>query len=426
MRARTAALLAWTLWGLSVVLAALGLLLQYANDPSQFLEQFSYALPFLAFVTVGALVASRRPENPIGWLFCAVGLLNVLYAFVRAYAVYTLLTQPGSLPIGEVMAWLAAGWTATLGWGLMATFVPLLFPTGRLLSARWRPVAWLAAAVLVLAMVALAITPGPVDEEIPSITNPMGIESAGGVLDLLESVVMPLLLVVMIASLTSLVMRFRQSRGEERQQLKWFAYSAALLATSIILGPILTNFVPVLEFGEYATVLQILGVSSIPVATGIAILRYRLYDIDRIINRTLVYGALTALLVGVYVGGVILLQGALRAITGQESQLAIVASTLAVAAIFDPLRRRIQAFVDRRFYRRKYDARKTLEGFSARLRDETDLDALNDDLLGVIAETMQPAHVSLWLRPGSALRASKGRSNPMDDLGERRDTHREW
>jgi hypothetical protein len=219
MNPRAAAKLAWTLWGLSVALAALGLLLQYANDPSRFLEQFSYALPFLAFVTVGALVASRRPENPIGWIFCAVGLLNVLYAFARAYAVYTLLTQPGSLPIGGVMAWLAVGWTATLGWGLMATFVPLLFPTGRLLSPRWRPVAWLAAAVLALAMLALAITPGPVDEETSSITNPMGVESAAGVLGLLESVVMPLLVVVMIASVTSLVMRFRRSWGRSASSL---------------------------------------------------------------------------------------------------------------------------------------------------------------------------------------------------------------
>ncbi len=225
------------LWALSVALAGLSLLLQYANDHSGLLEQFSYVVPFLAFVSVGALIASYRPENPISWLFCAVGFSNVLWAFAVAYATYALLTRPDSLPGGEVMAWLATAWTATLGWGLMATFVPLLFPTGRLPSPRWRPIAWLTAAVLGVAVFALAITPGPIDEETPSITNPLGIESAAGVLGVLGSVVVPLLLGVMIASVTSLVVRFRRSQGEEHQQIKWFAYAAALLATSIVLGP---------------------------------------------------------------------------------------------------------------------------------------------------------------------------------------------
>ena len=246
---RAASWLAWLLWVLTVALAVLGLLLQNANDSYRLLEQLSYMLPFLAFVTVGALVASRRPENSIGWIFCAVGLLNVLWAFALAYAIYTLLTRPGTLPGGEVMAWLATGWIPTLGWGLMATFVPLLFPTGRLPSPRWRPIAWLTAAVLALAIIVLAFAPGPVAEETPSITNPVGMESAAGVLGLLESVVMPLLLAAMVASVMSVVFRFHRSEGEERQQLKWFAYSAALLATSIILGTALTIFMPILEFG---------------------------------------------------------------------------------------------------------------------------------------------------------------------------------
>jgi hypothetical protein len=259
----------------------------------------------------------------------------------------------------------------------------------------------LAAAGLALATLAFAITPGPVDEKTPSITNPMGVESAADVLGLLESAVMPLLLAVMIASITSLVVRFRRSRGEERQQLKWFAYSAALLATSIILGTILTNLMPVLEFGEYSNVLQILGVCGLPVATGIAILKYRLYDIDLLINRTLVYGSLTVLLVLLYFGGIVMLQRVFVIVTGEKSTLAVVASTLVIAALFTPLRRRVQALVDRRFYRRKYDARKTLEAFSAKLRDETDLQTLNNDLVGVVSETMQPVHVSLWLRPSN-------------------------
>jgi hypothetical protein len=211
----------------------------------------------------------------------------------------------------------------------------------------------------------------------------------------------------MIASITSLVVRFRRSRGEERQQLKWFAYSAALLATSIILGTILTNLVPVLEFGEYANVLQILGVCGLPVATGIAILRYRLYDIDVLINRTLVYGSLTVLLAATYFGGVVGLQSLLRVLTGQESTLAVVASTLLIAALFNPLRRRVQGFVDRRFYRRKYDASKTLEAFNARLRDETELETLSGEVVGVVRETVQPAHASLWLKPARTVRGTE-------------------
>jgi hypothetical protein len=396
MSPRTASLLAWSLWVLCLALAALALLLQYANNPSRLPEEFSYTVPFLAFVTVGALVVSRRPENPIGWIFCVVGLSNVIYAFALRYAVYTLVMRPGSLPGGEVAAWLATGWAATLGWGLMATFVPLLFPTGRLPSSRWRPVAWLAAALLVLESVALAVTPGPVA---PSITNPLGIEDAAGVLGLITGVGVPLLMALMVASVTSLVLRFRRSEGEERQQLKWFAYSVALLATSIILGTILANFVPVPEIGFYGNPLQILGVASVPVATGVAILRYRLYDIDRIINRTLVYGALTVSLILVYVVGVVSLQAVFRALTGQGSQLAVVASTLAIAALFGPLRRGVQSFIDRRFYRGKYDAAKTLEAFSTRLRDEVELGALSDDLLGTVRGTVQPEHASLWLRP---------------------------
>ncbi len=402
MNYRTTAWLAWSMWVLTVALVLLGLLLQYANDPSRLLEQLSYMLPFLAFVTVGALVASRRPENPIGWIFCAVGLLNVLWAFALEYTVYALVTEPGSLPGGKVMAWLATGWPSILGWGLMATFVPLLFPTGRLPSSRWRPVVWFTAALLAVGMVVMALTPGPVTEEAPSITNPVGVESAADALGWGPNVVMPFLLAVMVASVISVILRFRRAQGEERQQIKWFAYAAALLATSIILGTALTIFMPVLKFGAYANVLQVLGVSSIPIAVGIAILKYRLYDIDVLINRTLVYGALTASLVLMYFGGVVMLQSIFRALTGQESQLAVVASTLAIAALFNPLRRRIQTFIDRRFYRRKYDARKTLETFNARLRDETDLDQVGDELVGVVRETMQPAHVSLWLRPETA------------------------
>ncbi len=200
------------------------------------------------------------------------------------------------------------------------------------------------------------------------------------------------------------MVRYRGASGIERQQLKWFAFAAVLLGAVPIADLLGLN--RVLGNALWA-LLDTVTLTGLYVAVGIAILRYRLYEIERIINRTLVYGALTALLVAVYVGGVVLLQGTFRALTGQESQLAIVASTLAVAAVFNPLRHRIQAFIDRRFYRRKYDAARTLEAFSAKLRDETDLDALSDDLVGVVRETMQPAHVSLWLRPDSATKGKQ-------------------
>ncbi len=400
---RTAAWVAWSSAGVAVALATLGLLLEYTNGTSWFLEHLSFMLPFLAFAIVGALVASRRPENPIGWIFCAVGLSNLLWAFASKYAIYALLTRPGSLPGAEIMAWLGMGWIASLGWGLMATFLPLLFPTGRLTSPRWRPVAWLTAAVLTLVIIAQATAPGPMTEETPTITNPIGIESAATIVPVVENAGMALVMAAVLASLASLVVRFRRSRGVERQQLKWFAYSAALLAISIMLG-FVSNFVPVLEFGPYGSALQILGVSSIPLAAAMAILKYRLYDIDIIINRTLVYGSLTAMLVAAYFCGIVLLQRLFIVLTGQQSTLAVVASTLAIAALFNPLRRRVQGFVDRRFYRRKYDAAKTLEAFSAKLRGGTDLDALSDDLVRVARETMQPEYASLWLR---SERASK-------------------
>jgi hypothetical protein len=209
-----------------------------------------------------------------------------------------------------------------------------------------------------------------------------------------------------LISAASLFVRRLRARGVERQQLKWFTYAVAITVSGFILTYTISEAVGSVWLRWAGNVITVVGVLGIPISMGIAILRYRLYEIDLLINRTLVYGSLTAMLVGVYVGGIVVLRGLLRTLTGQESQLAIVASTLAVAALFNPLRHRMQAFIDRRFYRSKYDARQTLEAFSAKLRDETDLDALSDDLVGVVRETMQPAHVSLWLRPDTT---SKGK-----------------
>ena len=245
--------------------------------------------------------------------------------------------------------------------------------------------------------------------------KPFGIEGAEW-LTAGAYVLLPLLPLCMLASALSLVLRYRRSGGEKRQQIKWIAFAASVVVVLYAIAMIASFVFPEESWTTAGSVLWLnlltyVVLSSftiVPIAVGFAVLKYRLYEIDIIINRALVYGALTVTLVGVYVGTIVLLQGLLRALTAQESPLAIVASTLAVAALFNPLRRRIQGFIDRRFYRRKYDAAKTLEAFSAKLRDETDLDALSDDLVGVVRETMQPAHVSLWLRPDLPPKGSEG------------------
>jgi NO-binding membrane sensor protein with MHYT domain len=246
------------------------------------------------------------------------------------------------------------------------------------------------------------LVPGPLPD-LGEVRNPFGLEGQPWVADATNAILVPFLLCI-LASAVSLVLRYRRSRGEEREQIKWIVFAASVVGLLFLIGiviPLSYGSEPPLWY-ELLEVLTVLSYAGVPIAVGFAVLKYRLYEIDLVINRTLVYGPLTAMLVLFYVGGVVSLQYAFRALTGQGSQLAVVASTLAIAALFNPLRRRVQAFVDRRFYRRKYDARKTLEAFSAKLRDETDLDALRDDLVGVVRETMQPAHVSLWLRPDTA------------------------
>jgi hypothetical protein len=397
MSTRTAAWLAYSIVALAVLLVVLGSLLLLLNDrfppPSG-----DILLAFVPFLVVGVLIASRRPENAIGWMFCVIGLASVWQFFAQEYAYYALITQPGALPGGAWIAWTAL-WTSSV-WALML-FALLLFPNGRLPSPRWRPFAWVAAAVFTLGVVLLALEPGRLPEV--RVRNPTGIEQVAGIMKLSQSILIPVTLGIILAIGASVVVRFRRARGEEREQLKWLAYSVGVLVSMAALAflnfQVLDNPFPFI--GIVVPVVSMVAVAGIPVAIGVAILRYRLYEIDIVINRTLVYGSLTASLAALYFGGVATTQALLRALTGQEQQpqLAIVVSTLVIAALFNPLRRRIQRFIDRRFYRSKYDAAKTLEAFSAKLRDETDLDTLSDDLVGVVSETMQPAHVSLWLRP---------------------------
>jgi hypothetical protein len=296
---------------------------------------------------------------------------------------------------------------------LTFVYLPLLFPDGRLLSRRWLPVAVVAGAMPLTVVVLRALMDTIPVNEAPGhrIDNPIGIEGLGSAESLPVYGVMNALFFVGFAGVVaSVVVRFRRSRGVERQQMKWFTSAiVVLLGGSLVLGAV-SEATGVRWLEDAGFVFSMVGLASLPATVGIAILRHRLYDIDLIINRALVYGPLTAMLAFVYLGGVVSLQYAFRALTGQEEQpqLAVVVSTLVIAALFNPLRRRIQSFIDRRFYRRKYDAAKTLEAFSAKLRDETDLDALSDDLVGVVKETMQPAHVSLWLRPDPARRGSEG------------------
>jgi hypothetical protein len=314
-------------------------------------------------------------------------------SFASQYAIYALVAEPDSLPAGEAMAWIAA-WQLPIMIGLQVSYL-LLFPTGRLPSRRWRPLAWLIVAFVVVGVILSAFSSDAYLGSLDPIRNPLGIEGFTYLWRALLYAVSPLLFV---AVALSVLVRLRRAVGVERQQIKWLAYAAAIFAMSIILN-VITATIDAPRWAELANlVIFSMAGATVPIAIGIAILRYRLYDIDVIINRTLVYGSLTTMLVAVYLGSVVALQYALRTLTGEGSQLAVVASTLAIAAIFSPLLRRVQAFVDRSFYRRKYDAAKTLDAFSAKLRDETDLETLNSELVGVVRKTMQPAHTSLWLR----------------------------
>jgi hypothetical protein len=344
-------------------------------------------LAFSAFMVMGALIVAHQPSNAIGWIFSAIGLLAASGGLAQEYAEYAYITRPGSLPGAILAVWYSLWWWYPTLF-LVLVFTLFFFPTGRLLSRRWRPAFWLAAATTAAITMLAALSPGLNLDEDHVVRNPIGI---GWVEDVEKGVVgvglYVLLSVSLVAALASLVLRFRRSRSEERQQLKWFTYAGALLLL-VPLGDFLPN-------RTLSTAVFGLLIAFLPVAAGIAILRYRLYEIDRIINRTLVYGLLSALLGAVY-AGVVLVLGQLL---GHDTSLAVAGATLAAAALFRPARRRIQQVVDRRFNRRKYNAAKTIQAFSTRLRDQVDLGTLATELVAVVDQTMQPTRVSLWLRP---------------------------
>jgi hypothetical protein len=425
MSRRTAAWLAWSLWAVCVVLITLALVLDFMMEESSPIEAGLRYYPgfavltgvlSLAYPTVGALIASRLPANPIGWIFCSLGLLYNAQRCTVAYADYALL-ENFALPWGEYVAW----FSTCMGFAnpTLGIFLMLLFPDGRLPSRRWRIVVWVTILGAAITALGVAFMPGILVTH-RYVDNPFGVVGVIGpklttfaFFGASRILGMTLLLTSILAALFSVILRLRHARGDERQQLKWFMFAAVpltVLGSLDGLDTIVANFTTDFMFHPVYILyslgllvpivyVEVLALLVLPVCAYIAILRYNLYEIDVVINRTLVYGSLTASLVALYFGGIVVLQRVFVLLTGQQSTLAIVASTLLIAALFTPLRRRIQSFIDRRFYRRKYDARKTLEAFSAHLRNETDLEVLRDDLVAVVRETMQPAYVSVWIRP---------------------------
>jgi MFS family permease len=385
--------LAWALAGLTVLTMVLSLWLGelmwstgWEPRPSN-VTLGAVILVTVSAAAVGALVASRRPRHPVGWLLLGVGLALVVTLLVQAYVDYGLLARPGSLPGARYLAGFA--YSTVLIWVSCAGFVLLLTPTGSLPSPRWRWWARLAAAAPVVMVLGSVLQPDPLAPDYHG--NPLAVPALARVLVVPAVAGVVVVLVSLLVGAGSLVVRFRRARGVERLQLRWLAY-AAVLAAGLLLVALVVAFVFANDNVVFASLA--LGVALLPLATGAAILRYRLYDLDRIISRTLAYGLLTMLLGGGYAAVVV----ALGQLLPQDSSLVVAGATLGVAAGFQPARRRVQQAVDRRFNRRRYDAAQTIQAFSARLRQQIDLDSLSTELLAVVEQTMQPTRVSLWLR----------------------------
>ena len=396
MRSRTAFWLAWCTWVAFVAIATAALIFQIKNAPSAWLSDAFTSLTLLALATVGSLIASRRPQNPIGWIFCAGALLWVLGSGLVEYAIYALFTAPGSLPAGALLGVFGES-IAGIAWFISLTFLLLLFPDGHLLSPRWRPLAWLIAALLAAWPISILLSPysQSTDERMATVRNPLGIPFADGLLNALTTIIPLILFITILACIAAVVLRFRRAQGMERQQLKWFAYGMAVTAFLVIAIVVLIFTTP----NGSPSALFDLAIVVIPISAGVAILRYRLFDIDLVINLTLVYGLLSATLLAIYLvlvfGGQYLLSNRF----GPNNAVVLVVSTLLVAALFQPLRHRVQQLVDQRFYRSRYDAAKVMERFTETLRQEVNLEQLGSQLLQVVEETMQPARLSLWLAP---------------------------
>lgn len=386
--------LAWIVWSAALAFAAVGGALVLTSLDASVGDNWGFrgysVLVAPAFATAGLLISRHHARNAIGWLLLVAGVASAFGGFVQEYATRAVIIAPGSLPGAVALAWIAS-WSFSLTVAPILTLIPQLFPTGRPLTRRWTPLLWAGAAFVPLAFFLFGLRPGPA-ENAEFIDNPLAL--TGVFADARTALEPPLgmfMILVVLASGAELVVRFRRAHGVERQQLKWVASSGMFCAVAFGLMVASGTSKP-------TQVLMVVAFTTMPISIGIAILRYRLYDIDVLINRALVYGATTAAIGVAFFAGIVTLQAILRPLTG-GSEIAVAISTLASVALAQPVRGRIQRFVDRRFYRARYDAARTLDAFSARLRDEVDLDAVRSGLVQAVRDTVQPAHASLWLRP---------------------------
>jgi hypothetical protein len=402
MSPRAANRLAWSLWLLAMALVALSVLLGVRNAATvaAFVADALVIVPMVvSFATVGALIAARHPRNPIGWLFASFAAITGLVLLAGEYASYALVTAPGSVPGDDWAAWLGA-WS--LGFTIaIPAFIFLLFPDGHLLSPRWRPLAWLIVANGILGVALAALSNLAVADFSPFASSPIQL-LRGGTIRAIYNANQAVGAAVLLGSALCLVVRLRRARGEQRQQLKWVAYTATVGFAAFAIVALVGWPEPV--------VVATVAFPAIAIAAAIAIFKYHLYDIDRLISRTLVYAILT-LVLGLGYASVVLVLGQLfGGVTRHPPSWAVAGATLAVAAAFQPARRRIQQAVDRRFNRRKYNAATTIQAFSTRLRDQIDLDTLSTELLAVVDQTMEPTRVSLWFRPSTQGSSGTARS----------------
>jgi hypothetical protein len=383
-------ILAWAGAALAFALTIAAVLLPPVPGGADTYLMVVFVLMMTGLASMGLLITSQRPRNPIGWLLLVAAVMFGISIMGGGYAELSVSRYSRDLPLTTFLAWVT-GWTFAPAIGIVVIFVPLLFPTGRLPSPRWWPILIPAVLGPLAAALPAAFRPGPMD--VPgNIVNPVGIPGAGPLLDVVNLLSIATAAPALLLVILSLVLRYRRGDAVEREQIKWFAYPASVAAVALAIG-----LPDVGLISDAAWTIALSAMSLVPVAIAIAILRHRLFDIDVIINRTLVYGALSVLLAAVYIGSVLLLQEVLRPLA-PDSGLAVAASTLAVVALFQPLRRRIQAVVDRRFYRSRYDAEQIVHAFAGTLRDKVDLSALTDELVNVVDQSVRPARARVWLR----------------------------